>query len=1015
MMKISILTLACFFFSGLAGLIYQVIWVRLLDKVMGSAPFAVATVLTVFMGGLALGSYWAGRLIDRGMDRRRLLLLYGKLEGLIGLYGLLIPLLLVMLKPLYAAAYRNLYDSFWPYTAIAFLGCALILIIPTAFMGATLPILCRFYVEALDHLGKRTGSLYGLNTVGAAAGAFLTGFYLIEAFGLWGSVGVAAGLNGLVAVACFAAGRRNGPLEEKRGRAVKRAEARVKPPAALEGAPVWPLWIFGVSGFCAMAYEVFWTRLLGLLLGPTPYSFALVVGTFIVGLAVGALVFGWVADRSGGAGWLLGTQAAAALSALFVSHLLGNSQVFFAKLIYTLKDDFGAMVWSQSLLLFALMLGPTILWGAAFPLVNRLTARSVETIGGSVGKAYAFNTVGAILGSLCAGFVLLPFLGKAAAIRSIGGLQLAVALVSWIVWSITDGRSSRRFALGAGLAGAGLSVFISWHVPSWERQLLSYGRYHNFRAVAADLERSGWLDALLRGGQVLARHEEGREVVFFEDGPGGFTTVERMVDSLGVERFTLLNSGKPDASSHGDRSTQTLLAHVPLLFHPGARTVMVLGLASGMTAGEVLHYPVERVDVLEINSAVIEAARFFEPWNNGCLDDPRCRLIMQDGRNHLALSDERYDVIISEPSNPWMAGLANLYTREFFSLVSECLRDDGIFVQWIHSYEMDWDTFAMVGRTFAAVFPEGVLFTTLTGGGDYLLVGAKGRAVLDFETAGGNLRYAALSKNMVLPDARVLSNLVVAENLQTLFGTGPLHTDNRPLLEFAAPRVLHVSDTGIEERIAARGTISSRTRAVVAGRDPARAVLDLIEFGASVGNPLFGVVDPGAMAESDRGRYTGILDAYCEREAVSDYSELPEGLFRQRCAETQAALIRAHLRTYPEDAGAWYSLGLALGVAGDSKGEVEAFEEAVSLDPLHAKAWNNLGIAYMRNGVMDEAENAFLRSVRVAPTHANAYFNLAQVQLEKQDFKEAERYLEEGLKQEEHPRARALLQEIRAR
>lgn len=1014
MMKISILTLACFFFSGLAGLIYQVVWVRLLDKVMGSAPFAVATVLTVFMGGLALGSYWAGRLIDRDPDRRRLLLLYGRLEGSIGLYGLLIPVLLVMLRPLYALAYRSLFDSLWLYTGTAFLGCVLVLLVPTTLMGATLPILCRFYIEALDHLGRRAGSLYGVNTLGAALGAFLTGFFLVEAVGVWGSICVAAGLNGLVALACFVIGRRGIGVSPERARGPGRAAAREVAAAADAGHhPVWPLWVFAVSGFCAMAYEVFWTRLLGLLLGPTPYSFALVVGTFIVGLAVGAVVFGWVADRAACAGgWLLGTQAGAALSAALVSQVVGGSQFFFAKLIYTFREDFGGMVWAQSAILFALMLGPTIFWGAAFPLVNRLTARSLETVAGSVGKAYAFNTVGAICGSLCAGFVLLPFLGKAAGIRAVSGLQLGVAIVVWLGWAV---RSGKRGTFAAGFVGIVMSALVLMHFPAWETRLLSYGRYHNFGTVAADLVRTGWVDALLHGGWLLSRHEEGREVVFFADGPAGFTTVERLVDSLGIERFTLLNSGKPDASSHGDRSTQTLLGHVPLMFHSGAKTVMVLGLASGMTAGEVLHYPVERVDALEINPAVIQAARFFEPWNNGCLEDRRCNVISQDGRNHLALSDERYDVIISEPSNPWMAGLANLYTREFFLIVRESLNDGGIFVQWIHSYEMDWETFAMVGRTFASVFPEGVLFTALTGGGDYLLVGGKDGPLLDYDAAERNLEYAARSRNMTLPDARVLFNLVVAEDLQALFGPGVIHTDDRPLLEFAAPRVLHVVDTTIEERIATRGSITSRTRAVLEEGEESRHMLDLVEFAASVGSPLFGLVDPEGLNASDRARYARILDAYCGKEAISDYTVLPEGILRQECAEGQAELIRAHLDRSPDDAGAWYSLGLALGVAGKEEGELAAFEEAVKLDPLHARAWNNLGIAYMRDGLLDRAENAFLRSVRAAPTHANAYFNLARIQLEKGDLNAAERYLEEGLKEEEHPRARALLEEIRGR
>ena len=190
--------------------------------------------------------------------------------------------------------------------------------------------------------------------------------------------------------------------------------------------------------------------------------------------------------------------------------------------------------------------------------------------------------------------------------------------------------------------------------------------------------------------------------------------MEKWVNPIGRANYTLLNSGKTDASSHGDRLTQALSAHIPLLFHPDPEKVMVLGLASGMTAGEALLYPVKQLDVLEINDQAVKAAEFFNPWNNNCLTNPRTRIIVQDGRNHLELTNEKYDVIISEPSNPWMAGLANLFTLDYFKTVKGRLNENGIFVQWIHSYDMDWATFAMVGRTFAEVFPDGLLMKTMS-------------------------------------------------------------------------------------------------------------------------------------------------------------------------------------------------------------------------------------------------------------------------------------------------------------
>lgn len=405
-----VLVLFCFFFSGIAGLIYEILWSRMIDKVVGSAPFAVATVLSVFMGGLALGSWLAGRRIDRIHSRSGLLWLYGQVEIAIGIYGVMLPLLISLVKPVYVLAYNSLFIHFWLYRIFTFFGCSLLLLVPTTLMGVTLPVLCRFYVENLGHIGARTGRLYGINTIGGAAGALLCGFFLIAKFGMWGSLLAAVGINILIGGLCLwlAKGSKlnlSGPVGEDRvSGLVKTPEAafEAKPPEIVQEDDRFiiylALWIFGVSGFCSMAYEVFWTRLLGLIIGPTTYSFSLVVSTFIIGLALGNLLFGWLADRVKEIFRLLVmTQASAAFLALLASQFLGSSQFIFSKLIYTFQGNFGNMVLFQSVLLFFVLVGPTIFLGATFPLVSRIYARSLPEIGKSIGTAYAVNTIGAIL------------------------------------------------------------------------------------------------------------------------------------------------------------------------------------------------------------------------------------------------------------------------------------------------------------------------------------------------------------------------------------------------------------------------------------------------------------------------------------------------------------------------------------------------------------------------------------------------------------------------------------------
>ncbi len=981
---LSALILSCFLLSGGAGLIYEILWVRMIDKVVGSAPFAVATVLAVFMGGLAVGSYLGGKHIDRITSKNHLLYVYGVLEVAIGIYGLLLPLLLGMAKPIYVLAYNNLFQYFWVYQLFTFLVCSLLLILPTSLMGVTLPVLCRFYVTHLDHLGLRTGRLYGLNTVGAALGALLCGFFLINSIGVWGTLFVAVAINILVGFLCILLGRvlpTSAP--QTSGTEVAQITSREQPspqpsPGEKTGEPAlrWALWIFAVSGFAAMAYEVIWVRLLALIIGPTTYSFTLVVATFIIGLALGSLFFGWLGDRVKEPFLLLaGTQLAAACLALFVSQFLGNSQFFFAKLIYTFQDQFGEMILVQIVLLFFIMLGPTVLLGGTFPLVNRIYARSLPLIGKSIGTAYALNTVGAILGSFLAGFVLIPFLGKENGLRLAMAIQFALAFTALAAVLSQTKRSRRHWFSLSLIALAGIFLFSQF--PSWNRKLLSFGRYRNVTLMEQYLVSTSWLDALRRGPTVLAQYENIPEIIFYGDGIGGFTTVGKTTDSLGMVEYSMYISGKADASSHGDRLTQSLLAHVPLLFHPNPEKVMVLGLASGMTAGEVLLYPVEQMDVLEINTQVVKASEVFTPWNNKVLSDPRTRLIVQDGRNHLTLTREKYDVIICGPSNPWMAGLANLFTLEFFQTVRDSLREHGIVVQWIHSYDMDWSTFALVGRNFTKVFPESVLLAAHPD--DYLLVGFTGKNRFNPAVAERNIHYTKQSRNISLKDPRLLSHLIVTEDLSKLFGPGPLHTDTWPRLEFLAPKQIHRYDLSIEKRMMDRRWLSPQTKAIIEQSTTTDALLDMVEFLVSSYHPSppFKSVDLTDATLAQRERYLEIVQGYCNQALVLDYDMFPDGYTKTACAQLQAAKISQHLTLKPEDGLAYSHQTLAFLQMGEMEEAVQAAQRAIRADPLSAEAHNYLGVALSQQGNLEEAVNHYSEALQIRPNYASARHNLA--------------------------------------
>lgn len=943
------LILICFFISGLTGLIYQILWVRMIVKIIGSAPFAVSIVLTVFMGGLGLGSYLAGRVIDRVKRPLKLVQIYGLLELCVGAYGLIVPLLLIIFQPLYSVLYNRFFENFFGYNLLTFLGCTFLLILPVTCMGATLPVLSRFFVSSLNHVGTRVGRLYGLNTIGAAVGSLLCGFWLINGLGVWGTLVFAIFLNTGIGISCLLIGTRLMPF---RLPPVVADELTTEPReedhtgmAAVGGERLpaqYPLIIFAVSGFCAMAYEVVWVKLLGLIVGPTTYSFTIVLTTFITGLALGSIFFGWLADKtSKPMALLVFTQVAAALSALLFSQVMGNSQIFFSKLIHHFKGHFAELILIKSSILFIFMFLPTFCLGAAFPLVAKTCTRSLAQTGRTIGFAYAINTIGAVLGSFCAGFIFIPLLGKEQSLSLVIALQLLTALIIGSLIFLQKDR--HRLAWPSLVIPVLLGCVFVFYYPHWDRKQLSRGKYHRF--VPLKEGKMGWLEALFYGTGLYAG-KDNRELVYYGDGIGGFTTVlKTRPNPLGKVDYMLLNSGKVDASSaKNDMVPQTLFAHFPMLFHPQPDDVLVLGLASGITSGEILHYPVKRLDTVEINSQVVAASDFFIPWNNRVLSNPKAELIIQDGRAHLELTQRRYDVIISEPSNPWMAGLATLFTREFMELAKSRLKDGGIFVQWIHSYQMDWPTFALVGRTFSKVFPNGLLVTADPGGrigSDFLLVGLKGDGRLDVDTAVANFPYAKRSTNMKLLNPRLFYNLILSEDLEKVFGHGVINTDNRPWLEFKAPKLMYLAafDQTIANNLYKKRLLSEETASIVRqNRTDIDSQIDFAEYAFSFNRHSRNMVDLSRATAQQKERFEETLKTYCASNIIRNFSFITDDALRKECVLLNIKSIREKFHLFLDKAPVYYHIGLAAFQNDMAEEAIQPLFEAVRLNPKDPKA-----------------------------------------------------------------------------
>ena len=774
------IALVCFFLSGAAGLIYEVVWTRMLTQVFGNTTYAIATVLSSFMAGLALGSYLFGRIADQGKNG---FLLYGVLEFGVGLYGLAVPWLFKLGQIIYIPLFR-LNDSYpLIFNLLLFFLSLFLLVLPTLLMGATLPVLSRFFVRSFARLGQRVGDLYGTNTMGAVLGCGLAGYYLIPALGMRGTVYAAAAVNLVIAMLIFAADRIR--LKEPSGIFVAAAEAD---PSG--SAPSWLgrvlLFSFALSGFAALVYENAWTRALTLVVGSSVYSFTTMLVTFLVGLALGGFVYArLLANRQARVSTFGAIELGVGLAALATIPLFEKLPLIFLRLLHSFGDSFSLFLTVQVLLSALVMFLPTVLLGMTFPLVAHLLTQSLDHVGSSVGASYAANTVGAILGAFAGGFIFIPLIGVQNSILLGVAINL---LVGWFL-VVMDPRfsSAPRWVLGMVVLAA--VVLIPLKMPRWDRYILTSG-VTIYSDHYSDLPR----DSL--------RLEEMRrsELLYYREGLTATVSVHRSHKDY----LYLTSNGKIDGS-HGDALTMLMTGYLPMLLLPAAEQVAIIGLGTGMTVKAVGAFPVTKIEVLEIEPAMAEAAAFFGDANGKILEDPRVRIIPTDGRNYMVATPHQYDLIISEPSNPWIAGVASLFTEEFYAVTKKKLKPHGIFAQWFHNYSMSPDDFRMVLRTFGESFPFVTVWNLQES--DFLLVGSLRELGFDYPRL--KKRFSEMGvlredfKKLGLSDIYALLGFYRMGRKELLaFAEGAdLNTDDSARLEYSAPRSLGKSTSTLNRKL----------------------------------------------------------------------------------------------------------------------------------------------------------------------------------------------------------------------
>ncbi|MFL6196861.1 MAG: fused MFS/spermidine synthase [Thermoanaerobaculia bacterium] len=780
--------------SGFCALVYQVAWLRLFRLVFGASTAASAAVLAIFMGGLGLGGLWLGRRADA---HRRPLALYGQLELGITLTAAVSPLLLTLVRDLYIGLGGTTRLGLAVGTPVRLVLSALVLAAPTLLMGGTLPAVARA-VESESDSGRRDlAVLYGINTLGAVLGALATTFVILEALGTRKTIWAACAVNLVVALIALAwGGERGSSAPRERGKKAKAAkpaapsEVGATAPAATEAtapaaggqseAPVpFILIAAGLAGFAFFLMELVWYRMLAPILGGSSYTLGLILAVALVGIGVGGLLYslGGRARRP----TLLAFAVTCALEAFFllVPYALGDRVALLALFLRPFWSlGFGSLVSIWAVVTTIVVLPPALVAGYQFPLLVGLLGSGERNVGREVGLTYAANTLGAIVGSLAGGFGLLPLLSAPGTWKLSALLLLALLAAALFLAFRQGGFTWRRAALpvAAGLAGL-LLAFSTGPTAAWRHTPIGAGR------VALDFAGSNALHNFL--------NERRRSIVWEVDG------VESSVALKRSDQYELMINGKSDGSALSDSPTQVMSVLIGAMLHPVPRRSLVIGLGTGSSAGWLAEVPgMERVDVVEIEPAVRRIAQAMAPVNRDVLHKPKVHIFVADGREFLPTTSETYDVIFSEPSNPYRAGISSLFTREFYQATTDRLGPGGIFLQWLQGYDIDTGVVRTAYATLRSVFPY--VETWQVGRNDLLLVASRQPIVHDAQRVRARAAQepfrSALRNTWGVEGAEgFYSGFVATPGFANAFegvAAAELSTDDRPVIEFGFVRSL---------------------------------------------------------------------------------------------------------------------------------------------------------------------------------------------------------------------------------
>ncbi len=748
-------TLLLFLFSGFSALTYEVTWVRMLSLSFGVSMVAVTAVLTAFMGGLALGSWYFGRVATVGSPLR----VYALLQLGVAIAACLSPLIVTLLTAVYVQIYNQFQPNFYVFNVIRFALATLVLIIPATLMGGSFPVISQFLADDRTQHGSDLGLLYAVNTFGSVCGTFLTGLILIRVLGVNATLYLAALIDITIALLAWLLSRTvSAPQVEpvvpvtlapteprQRSRRAQRhlafravAAAAAMPTDAQVRADRREqrlmLWAFGASGFVALGYEVVWTRLIAIFTLNTIFSFTIMLTTFLIGLALGSVLVRRYVDRWEHPFLAFGyLQVAIGLASVLMLFIFAKLPTILPAVVSVVS--FGSAVAAEFVAAGVTMFVPTLLLGATFPVAAKVYAGSHADVGARMGRLYGINTVGSMLGSVVAGFVLIPLIGLQWSCLALAAVNLVLGLAMMVVSSAKPRWSMASMALIAVVAAT----------------LLPPGVYLGFREGVIP------------------------ELVFYREGMDATVSVFEVKQP--PLKISFVNGRSEVPTDRDSMRAFYLLGNLPPLLNPDAQSALMISFGNGIASGTMARHRIPRIQAVEIVAEQVEAAKLYQQENRGILDNPTFAVTIEDGRNYLLRSRETFGIITADATHPISTSSWALFTREFYQLVHQRLAPDGVFVQWLPFHDLKESDYRSIVATFQHEFPHTSLWFS---GGTHTFLVATPKPLTHEEVLALQPRIEQLGITDDLVSAQRLNEdfIMDEQQLKAYIGTAPIVTDD---------------------------------------------------------------------------------------------------------------------------------------------------------------------------------------------------------------------------------------------